>query len=76
MKTFDVLLSKAGIPRSDGYGFYFSYYIFRDIDLDRKNIRYWRGNNNAPFQALNSSDNCYASMVEPIVEGSNDLMFR
>lgn len=23
MKTFDVLLSKAGIPRSDGYGSYF-----------------------------------------------------
>lgn len=36
MKIFDVLLSKAGIARPDDYEFYFSNYIYRDIDLDGK----------------------------------------
>ena len=77
MKTFDVLLSKAGISRSDGYGFYFSNYIYRDLDLDRKRILDIGGGNGvAPFYALNSSDSCSAWIVDPIVEGSNDLMFR
>ena len=38
MKTFDVLLSEAGIPRPAGYEFYFSNYIYRDINLDGKKI--------------------------------------
>ena len=70
MKTFDVLLNKAGIPRSDGYDFYFSNYIYRDIDLDGKKILDIGGGNGiAPFHALNSSDNCCASTVDPIIEG-------
>ena len=77
MKTFDVLLSKAGIARPDGYEFYFSNYIYRDIDLDGKKILDIGGGNGiASFHALNSSANCCAWIVDPIVEGSNDLMFK
>ena len=77
MKTFDVLLSEAGIPRPAGYEFYFSNYIYRDINLDGKKILDIGGGNGiASFHALNSSANCTAWIVDPIVEGSNDLMFR
>ncbi len=77
MKTFDSLLSKAGISRSDGYDFYFRNYIYKDIDLDGKKILDIGGGNGiASFFALNSSSNCSAWVVDPIAEGSNDLMFE
>ena len=75
METFDILLSKAGISRPAGYDFYFSNYIYDDIDLDGKKILDIGGGNGiASFHALNSSENCSAWVVDPIAEGSNDLM--
>jgi ubiquinone/menaquinone biosynthesis C-methylase UbiE len=77
MKKFDNLLSKAGITRSDGYEFYFRNYIYKDIDLDGKKILDIGGGNGlASFYALDSSANCSAWVVDPIAEGSNDLMFE
>lgn len=77
MKKFDNLLSEAGITRSDGYEFYFRNYIYKDIDLDGKKILDIGGGNGlASFYALDSSANCSAWVVDPIAEGSNDLMFE
>ena len=77
MKTFDILLSQAGIPRSKGYDFYFSNYIYKDLDLDGKKILDIGGGNGiASFYALNLSPDCSAWVVDPIVEGSNNLMFE
>ena len=77
MKTFDNLLSEAGITRSNGYDFYFSSYIYKDINLDGKKILDIGGGNGlASFHALDNSSNCSAWVVDPIAEGSNELMFE
>ena len=69
MKTFDILLSQAGIPRSKGYDFYFSNYIYKDLDLDGKKILDIGGGNGiASFYALNLSPDCSAWVVDPIVK--------
>jgi SAM-dependent methyltransferase len=77
MKTFDHLLSEAGISRSNGYDFYFRNYIYKDIDLDGKKILDIGGGNGiASFHALHSSANSFAWVVDPIAEGSNERMFE
>ena len=77
MKTFDNLLSEAGITRSNGYDFYFSSYIYKDINLDGKKILDIGGGNGlASFHALDNSSSCSAWVVDPIAEGSNELMFE
>ena len=77
MKKFDTLLREAHITRPDGYDFYFRNYIYRDIDLDNKKILDIGGGNGlASFHALDSSTSSSAWVVDPIAEGSNDLMFE
>ena len=41
-----------------------------------KNFRYWRWKRFTSFHALDSSPDCSAWVVDPIVEGSNKLMFE
>ena len=75
MTTFDESLEKTGITRSRGYAFYFRHYIFDNIELDNKNLLDLGGGNGmASFYALSSSSSCSAWVVDPIAEGSNELM--
>ena len=77
MSRFDQMLKEAGIPRSNGFEFYFKNYIFKNINLNNKKILDIGGGNGiASFYALSASPNCKAWVVDPIVEGSNTLMIN
>ena len=73
--TFDDSLEKTGITRSRGHALYFKHYIFENIELDNKRLLDLGGGNGiASFYALSASSSCSAWVVDPIAEGSNDLM--
>ena len=77
MNKFDQLLKEAGIPRANGYHFYFKNYIFKDIDLKNKKIMdLGGGNGRASFFALSESPSCTSCVVDPLTEGSNNLMLE
>lgn len=77
MTPFDSLLSRAGISRPKGYDFYFKNYIYKDIDLNEKKLLDIGGGNGiASFHALHSFPTCSAWVVDPIAEGSNELMLE
>ena len=77
MRKFDDFLEKTGIERSNGFDFYFKNYIFNNIDIDyKKLLDLGGGNGMASFYALSSSASCSAWIVDPIAEGSNDLMWQ
>ena len=73
--NFDKILRECGITRSRGYHYYFKNYIFRDIDLSNKSILDVGGGNGiASFFATSQDDTCSSLVVDPIDDGSNDLM--
>ncbi len=75
MNEFDAILLNAKIPKPSGYHFYFKNYIFNGIDLGNKNLLDLGGGNGiASFFALYQSSSCNAWVVDPIAEGSNQLM--
>ena len=75
MTSFDTFLDYSGIARPAGYDFYFKNYIFDNIDLDHKTILDLGGGNGlASFYALSASSSCSSWIVDPITEGSNELM--
>ena len=77
MNTFESITHEVGIRRPYGYHFYFKNYIFKNIDLNNKKILDIGGGNGlASFFALSSSLSCKAWVVDPIAEGSNQLMFE
>ena len=72
---FDDILQECGIPRSKGYHYYFQNYIFNEIDLTNKSILDVGGGNGiASFFATSQDDTCSSLVVDPIDDGSNDLM--
>ena len=75
MNKFEMILKDAQIPRPYGYSFYFKNYIFNGISLENKTILDLGGGNGiASFFALYSTSSCSAWIVDPIAEGSNQLM--
>lgn len=75
MHKFDELLLNAKILRPSGYYYYFKNYIFNDIDIDNKKILDLGGGNGiASFFTLFQSLSSMAWVVDPIAEGSNQLM--
>lgn len=66
-----------GFDSSRGFGFYFSRYVFDDIDLSFKNIADVGGGNGiASFYACVSDSSCNSWVIDPIEEGSNSDMVR
>lgn len=75
MDKFDKILADSQMPRSYGYSFYFKNYIFNDVSIENKTILDLGGGNGiASFYALHKTKNCSAWIVDPIAEGSNQLM--
>ena len=75
MNYFDSVLKNAGISRARGYEFYFSEYIFKNVDLKGKTIADIGGGNGvASFYALTADTQCECWIVDPIIEGSNETM--
>jgi len=75
LDKFDKILADSQIPRSYGYSFYFKNYIFNDVSIENKTILDLGGGNGiASFYALHKTKNCSAWIVDPIAEGSNQLM--
>lgn len=75
MNNFDALLKEIKVSNPSGYAYYFKNYIFNNINLNNKTILDLGGGNGiASFYALHQSASCSAWLVDPIVEGSNQLM--
>lgn len=75
MHRFDELLLNAKILKPSGYHYYFKNYIFNGIDINNKNILDLGGGNGiASFFTLFQSSSSNAWIVDPITEGSNQLM--